>query len=471
MKPRFERFHFVGVGGIGMAALAELLHARGASVTGTDVVAGANVERLRRLGIPVEVGHGADRIGAAEVVVRSSAIAHDNPELVAARTRGIEIVGRGALLAECLLGQEVVAIAGSHGKTTTTAMTAHLLRSAGLDATAVVGGRVPLPDGDAGPLLLGRSEWAVAEVDESDGSFLAMRPAFAVVTNADPEHLDYYGTRERMLDAFAAFASSVPANGAAILGIDHPGVAEIAPRIAGRQVHFGLHPDAHVRAEAIESRAGRQRARVRLAGGERFEFELPLPGRHNVLNALAALAVGLELGLPAKSLAEALTSFAGVRRRFERKGEARGVEVVDDYAHHPAEVRATLAAARSIHSGPLTAIFQPHRFTRTRDCWAEFLAAFDDADRVVIADIYPASEAPIAGIDSERLGRELAGRGHRAAFYGGDLAAIERDWPERFSPGELVLTLGAGDIAALGPKLLRARRSQASAAGPAEGLA
>ena len=217
-----------------------------------------------------------------------------------------------------------------------------------------------------------------------------------------------------------------------------------------------------MRAEAIEARAGGQRCRVRLASGEPFDFELPLPGRHNVLNALAALAVGLEFGLPAKSLAEALASFAGVRRRFERKGEADGVEVVDDYAPHPAEVRATLAAARSLHAGPLTAIFQPHRYTRTRDCWDDFLAAFDDADRVVISDIYPASEAPIVGIDSERLCRELAGRGHRAAFYGGDLAAIERDWPERFAHGELVLTLGAGDIAALGPKLLRARRSQSA---------
>jgi UDP-N-acetylmuramate--alanine ligase len=462
MKRRPDRFHFVGVGGIGMAALAELLHARGCAVTGTDVVAGANVERLRRLGIRVDVGHGADRIGAAEVVVRSSAIGPDNPELVAARGRGLPIVGRGALLAECLRKLDVVAIAGSHGKTTTTAMTAHLLRAAGLDPTSVVGGRVPLPDGDAGPLQLGRSEWAVAEVDESDGSFLAMRPVVAVVTNADPEHLDYYGSRERMLDAFVTFANGVPWSGAAILGIDHPGVAEIAPRIGGRQVHFGLHADAHVRAESIEVRTGGQRCAVRLASGDRFDFELALPGRHNVLNALAALAVGLELDLPARRLAEALPSFPGVRRRFERKGSARRVEVVDDYAHHPAEVRAALAAARSIHPGKLTAIFQPHRFTRTRDCWSEFVTAFDDADRVVISDIYPASEAPIPGIESEALCREIAARGHRAAVYGGDLRAIERDWPERFEPGELVLTLGAGDIAALGPKLLRALGAPAS---------
>lgn len=465
MKRRFERFHFVGVGGIGMAALAELLHARGCTVTGTDVVAGANVERLRRLGLRVDVGHGADRVGDAQVVVRSSAIAEDNPELVAARARGLPIVGRGALLADCLRKLDVVAIAGSHGKTTTTAMTAHLLRAAGLDPTAVVGGRVPLPDGDAGPLQLGGSEWAVAEVDESDGSFLAMRPVVAVVTNADPEHLDHYGTRERMLDAFVTFANGVPYSGAAILGIDHPGIAEIAPRISARQVHFGLQAGAHVRAESIELRAGGQHCRVRLASGERFEFSLALPGRHNVLNALAALAVGLELDCPPRRLAEALPGFPGVRRRFERKGSARRVEVVDDYAHHPAEVRAALAAARSIHPGPLTAIFQPHRYTRTRDCWDDFVTAFDAADRVVLCDIYPASEAPIPGIGSEALCRAIAARGHRGAVYGGDLRAVERDWPERFAPGELVLTLGAGDIAALGPKLLRALDSAAAPEG------
>jgi len=468
MRKPFERFHFVGVGGIGMAALAELLAARGFAVTGTDLVAGATVERLRRLGIRVDVGHDAARLGAADVVVRSSAIGNDNPELALARARGLPIVGRGALLAELLRKQDVVAIAGSHGKTTTTAMTAHLLRAAGLDPTAVIGGRVPLAGGDRGPLQLGEGEWAVAEVDESDGSFLAMRPVVAVVTNADPEHLDYYGTRARLLDAFATFASSVPFSGAAILGIDHPGVAEIAGRIEARQIHFGLSPAAHVRAESIELRDGRQRCQVRLAAGDRFAFELAQPGRHNVLNALAALAVGLELDLPAKQLAEALPGFPGVARRFERKGEARGVAFVDDYAHHPAEIRAALAAARSIHPGPLTAIFQPHRYTRTRDCWADFVTAFGDADRVVVSDIYPASEAPIPGIDAERLVREIAAAGHPCAIYGGDLPTLERSLVERFAPGELVMTLGAGDVVVLGPRWIEALSSlPATTASPA----
>ncbi len=459
MRPRFAHFHFVGIGGIGMAALAELLLARGFTVTGTDLVAGATVERLRRLGIRVEQGHSPDRIGAADVVVRSSAIANDNPELAAARSRDLPIVGRGALLAELLRKHDTVAIAGSHGKTTTTAITAHLLRSAGLDPTALIGGRVPLGNGDRGPLQVGLSEWAVAEVDESDGSFLAMRPVVAVVTNADPEHLDYYGTRARLLDAFVSFANSVPFSGAAILGIDHPGIAEIAGRISARQIHFGFAPAAHVRAESLERRAGGQRCQVRLAAGDRFSFELTLPGRHNILNALAALAVGLELDLPVKQLAEALPSFPGVSRRFERKGEARGVAVVDDYAHHPAEVRAALAAARSIHPGKLTAIFQPHRYTRTRDCWSDFVTAFGDADRVVICDIYPASEAPIPGIDAEKLCREIAARGHKGAVYGGDLRTIERELPDQLTAGELVITLGAGDVVTLGPRILQALAS------------
>ncbi|MBY0401644.1 UDP-N-acetylmuramate--L-alanine ligase [Myxococcota bacterium] len=455
MKSRFEHFHFIGVGGIGMAALAEWLHARGFAVTGTDLVAGATFERLRQLGLRVEQGHEAARVEGADVVVRSSAISNENPELVAARKRGLPIVGRGALLAELLRKQDTVAIAGSHGKTTTTAMTAHLLQCAGLDPTAIIGGRVPLPGGDRGPLRVGQGEWAVAEVDESDGSFLAVRPVVAVITNADPEHLDYYGTRERLLEAFVAFANGVPFSGAAILGIDHPGIVEIAPRIGARQVHFGLSPAAHVRAESIETRPGGQRCQVRLAAGDRFAFELTQPGRHNVQNALAAIAVGLELDIPAKQLALALASFPGVARRFERKGRARGVEVVDDYAHHPAELRAALAAARSIHPGKLTAIFQPHRYSRTRDCWDDFATAFGDADRVVVCDIYPASEAAIPGIDSERLCRAIAERGHPGAVYGGSLGQVEADWSRRFEAGELVLTLGAGDVVALGPKILR----------------
>jgi UDP-N-acetylmuramate--alanine ligase len=457
VQRKLSPLHFVGIGGIGMAALAELLHAQGLDVSGSDVVAGATFERLRALGVRVHVGHDAESVSGARTVVRSSAIADDNPELRAARAQGIPIVARGALLAEILRTKDAIAIAGSHGKTTTSAMTAHLLEAAGLDPTALIGGRVPRASGGASPVKLGHGDLIVAEVDESDGSFLLTRPVLALVTNVDPEHLDHYVTQAALQDAFVEFANSVPFHGACLLGIDHPGIAAIAPRIRARQIRFGFHAEAEVCAESVETISGGQRARVTLRGGEGFDFFLPMPGRHNILNALGAIAIGLELDVPVRLLAEAIESFPGVARRFERKGEASGVLVVDDYAHHPAELRAALAGARSVHPGRITAIFQPHRYTRTRDCWDDFLTAFRDADRVVIADIYPASEAPLTGIDSAALARAIDQAGHPDVSYGGSLEDIERDWPERLAAGDLVLTLGAGDVVALGPRLLAAR--------------
>ena len=456
MQRKLSHLHFVGIGGIGMAALAELLHAQGFEISGSDLVHGPTIERLRELGVRVDVGHDATRIGSAETVVRSSAIPEDNPELEAARRLGIPIIGRGALLAEVMRTKDAIAIAGSHGKTTTSAMVAHLLDAAGLDPTALIGGRVPRPGGFASPVKLGQGDLLVAEVDESDGSFLLTRPILIVITNADPEHLDHYGTRAALLDAFVDFANSVPFWGAAILGIDHPGVAEIAPRITARQIRFGFAAEADIRGESVEDIPGGQRCHVRLRAGDSFSFDLPLPGRHNVSNALAAIAVALEQGVAPAILPEALSAFPGVARRFERKGRAFGIEVVDDYAHHPAEIRATLSGARSFHDGPITAIFQPHRYTRTRDCWDDFLTAFADADRVIICEIYAASEAPLDDVSGEFLARAIREAGHAQAFFGGSIDEIEVAWPERFEPGELVLTLGAGDIAALGPKLLAA---------------
>ncbi len=456
MQRKLSHLHFVGIGGIGMAALAELLHAQGFEISGSDLVLGPTIERLRELGVRVDIGHDATRIGSAETVVRSSAIPEDNPELAAARRAGIPIVGRGALLAEVMRTKDAIAIAGSHGKTTTSAMVAHLLDAAGLDPTALIGGRVPRPGGFASPVKLGQGDLLVAEVDESDGSFLLTRPILTVITNVDPEHLDHYGTRAALLDAFVDFANSVPFWGAAILGIDHPGVAEIAPRITARQILFGFAAEADIRGESVEEIPGGQRCHVRLRAGDNFSFDLPLPGRHNVSNSLAAIAVALEQGVAPAILPEALSAFPGVARRFERKGRAFGIEVVDDYAHHPAEIRATLSGARGFHDGPITAIFQPHRYTRTRDCWDDFLTAFADADRVIICEIYAASEAPLDGVSGERLARAIREAGHAQAFFGGSIDEIEVAWPERFEPGELVLTLGAGDIVALGPKLLAA---------------
>lgn len=441
-----------------MAALAELFHAQGHTVSGSDVVAGATFERLRELGIRVQLGHAAEAVREAATVVHSSAISQDNPELAAAREQNIPIIGRGALLAEVLRTHDAIAIGGSHGKTTTSAMTAYLLEAAGLDPTALIGGRVPRRSGGASPVKLGQGDLIVAEVDESDGSFLLTRPLFAVITNADPEHLDHYGTREVLLDAFVQFANSVPFDGAVILGIDHPGVAEIAPRITSRKITFGFAKNADLRAASIEVIAGGQRCHAVLRDDQRFTFDVPMPGRHNVLNALAALAVGLEQGVGAEILCEAIGTFPGVARRYERKGTSRGVEFIDDYAHHPAEVRAVLSGARSVHDGPITAIFQPHRYTRTRDCWNEFAEAFADADRVLICDIYPASETPIEGIDGERLAESIRSHGHPDVQFGGSLESIERAWSQQFNDGELVLTLGAGDVVALGPQILARRQ-------------
>lgn len=459
MQRKLSHLHFVGIGGIGMAALAELLHAQGFEVSGSDVVLGATIERLRELGVRIDIGHDRTSIDGAETVVRSSAIPDDNPELEAARTTNIPIVGRGALLAEVMRTKDAIAIAGSHGKTTTSAMSAHLLDAAGLDPTALIGGRVPRPGGFASPVKLGQGDLLVAEVDESDGSFLLTRPILAVITNADPEHLDHYGTREALLEAFIEFANSVPFWGATILGIDHPGIMEIAPRITARQIRFGFAADADVRAESVEQIAGGQRCHVRLASGDGFSFDLPMPGRHNISNALAAIAVALEQGVTPAILAEAFPSFPGVARRFERKGRSCGIDVVDDYAHHPAEIRATLSGARSLYDGPITAIFQPHRYTRTRDCWTEFLDAFADADRVIISEIYAASEAPLPDVTGEALANAIRGAGHAQVFFGGSLTEIEEAWPDRFESGELVLTLGAGDVVSLGPKLLAAIES------------
>ncbi len=454
MQRRLTHLHFVGIGGIGMAALAELLHTQGFEITGSDLAAGPTIERLLELGLDISIGHDAARIGGAETVVRSTAIAEDNVELEAARLGGIPIIGRGALLAEVMRTKNGIAIAGSHGKTTTSAMTAHLLESAGLDPTALIGGRVPRPGGFASPVKLGTGDLLVAEVDESDGSFLLTRPILAAITNVDPEHLDFYGTRDALLRAFVEFANSVPFWGATILGIDHPGVLEIAPEIHARQVSFGFSENADVRAEGVEGIPGGQRCHVCIREGHDFSFDLLMPGRHNVLNALAAMAIALEQGVEPAILSKAIATFPGVARRFERKGCAHDIEVVDDYAHHPAEVRATLSGARSIHAGRITAIFQPHRYTRTRDCWEEFASAFADADRVVISNVYAAGESPISNINGERLASAIREAGHEEISFGGSLEDIEREWPSRFEPGELVLTLGAGSISTLGSKIL-----------------
>ncbi len=453
MFRRIQRVHFVGIGGIGMCGIAELLHGQGYRVSGSDMRAGATVERLRGLGVPVAIGHAAENVGEADVVVFSSAVRATNPELVEAETRKIPVIPRAEMLAEVMRLKDGIAVAGSHGKTTTTSLIAHVLDAADLDPTAVIGGRVLHASHRTGTRL-GESDLLVAEADESDGSFLRLAPVIAVITNIDPEHLDHYGSVEALHDAFVSFANRVPFWGLGVLCLDHPGVQAILPRTTRRLVTYGFARQADLSAEAVEPEAGGMRFAVRWRGEPLGEARVPLPGAHNVQNALATLAVAHELDVPFEAAAGALASFPGIERRFEERGSAGGVRVVDDYAHHPAEIRATLAAARELHPGRLVAVFQPHRYTRTQSLLDEFATAFHQADLVVVTEIYAAGEAKIPGVDARALTEAIRTHGHRDVRLLGELESLPRELVPLLATGDLLLTLGAGSISQLGPKLL-----------------
>jgi UDP-N-acetylmuramate--alanine ligase len=383
----------------------------------------------------------------------------NNPELLEAERRKIPVIPRAEMLAEVMRLQDGIAVAGSHGKTTTTSLIAHLLTVAGLDPTAIIGGRVitkATSADDRRGVRLGRGGLLVAEADESDGSFLRLAPVHAVVTNIDPEHLDHYGSFEALQDAFVEFANSVPFWGLAVLCFDHPGVQVILPRLTRRYTTYGFSKQADLVATDIEVDGFGMRFGVERRGERLGHARVPLPGRHNVANSLAAFAIALELDVPFETAAEALAAFAGVERRFERKGEAAGVLVVDDYGHHPAEVRATLAAARSVHAGRIVVIFQPHRYTRTRDCFEEFATAFNDADRLVVTEVYAAGEDKIPGVDGGSLADRIRAHGHRDVHFAAELADVLAWLPGELRPGDLVITLGAGNVSSLGPRLLAA---------------
>jgi UDP-N-acetylmuramate--alanine ligase len=456
MRRRIQRVHFVGIGGIGMCGIAELLHNQGYRVSGSDLREGPTVARLRGLGIPVAAGHAAEHVGDADVVVYSSAVRHGNPELAEAERRKVPVIPRAEMLAELMRLQEGVAVAGSHGKTTTTSLIAHVLDAAGLDPTAVIGGRVLAPGREATGARLGRGEILVAEADESDGSFLRLTPSIAVVTNIDPEHLDHYGAFGALQDAFVSFCNHVPFWGVVILCLDHPGVQAILPRINRRTLTYGFASQADVVGADVRAESGGMAFRALLRGRELGPARLRLPGRHNVANALATLAVALELEIPFATAVDALASFVGIERRFETKGEARGVRVVDDYGHHPAEIRATLAAARGVHAGRIAVVFQPHRYTRTRDLFEEFATAFNDADLVVLTDVYAAGEDKIPGVDAEGLAEAIAAHGHHDVRFVRDLAEVAAALAPDLRAGDLVITLGAGNVSGLGPRLLEA---------------
>src|SRR4051794_24611036 len=442
--------HFVGIGGIGMSGIAEVLINLGYTVQGSDASDSANVKRLREAGAQVAVGHKAEKLGFAEVVVVSTAIKRDNPELAAARARRLPVVRRAEMLAELMRLKRCVAVAGTHGKTTTTSMVATLLDAGGFDPTVINGGIINAYGTNA---RLGAGDWMVVEADESDGTFLKLPADVAIVTNIDPEHLDHFKTFEAIEKAFEDFVSNVPFYGFSVMCTDHPAVQTLVGRIEDRRViTYGENPQADARlVELTHADAGSRFSVVfrDRAGNlsDRIEgLALPMPGRHNALNATSAIAVARELGMSDEQIRKGLASFAGVKRRFTRTGEWNGVAIFDDYGHHPVEIAAVLKAARASTPGQVIAVVQPHRYTRLASLFNEFSACFNDADMVVVADVYSAGESPIPGADRDSLVAGIRARGHRhvvALDRPGALAGIIASAAQ---PGDYVVCLGAGNI-------------------------
>jgi UDP-N-acetylmuramate--alanine ligase len=442
--------HFIGIGGIGMSGIAEVLVNLGHTVQGTDQAEGANVKRLHDKGVKIAIGHAADNLADARVVVISSAIRPDNPELVAARARRLPVVRRAEMLAELMRLKSCIAIAGTHGKTTTTSMVATLLDAGGFDPTVINGGIINAYGTNA---RLGAGEWMVVEADESDGTFLKLPADIAIVTNVDPEHLDYFKTFEAVQDAFRAFVENVPFYGFSVMCTDHPVVQSLVGRIEDhRIITYGENPQADVRLVDVSHAGGSSlftivlRERAGQAPHEIKNVALPMPGRHNALNATAAIAVAHELGIADDVIRTALAKFDGVRRRFTRTGMWNGVTIIDDYGHHPVEIAAVLKAARESTKGQVIAVVQPHRFTRLAALFEQFCTCFNDADVVIVAPVYAAGEAPIAGVDRDALVAGLRTHGHRRV--------IALEGPENLAslvagvaqPGDYVVFLGAGSI-------------------------
>lgn len=443
-RGRVRQVHFIGVGGVGMSGLAEILRTLEFDVSGSDLRDGENTRNLRRLGVRIDLGHRADNVHGADVVVYSSAIRPDNPEIEEARALGIPVISRAEMLAELMRLKYGVAIAGSHGKTTTTSLVATILRAAGFDPTVVVGGRMAALGSTA---RLGAGDLLVAEADESDGSFLRLSPTIAVVTNIDPEHLDFYGTHERLKSAFVEFIEKVPFYGLAVLCLDHPDVQDLLPRVHRRHVTYGINPQADYSVRGVQVQGVSTSFQAFRRGEPLGEFTVRMPGHHNVLNTLASIAVADELEVPLDVVKNALATFHGVARRFSVVDVAEGVALIDDYGHHPAEIRATLAAARGAYSNNRVLVaFQPHRYTRTQHLFDDFARAFNDADLVLLTDIYSAGEAPIEGVSSERLAEALRSHGHHNARYVPDREELARQLAEAARPGDVVIALGAGDI-------------------------
>jgi UDP-N-acetylmuramate--alanine ligase len=442
--------HFIGIGGIGMSGIAEVLNNLGYAVQGSDASESGNVARLREKGIKISIGHKAENVEGTGVVVVSTAIKRDNPELMAARAQRIPVVRRAEMLAELMRLKSCVAIAGTHGKTTTTTMVATLLDAGGLDPTVINGGIINAYGTNA---RLGGGEWMVVEADESDGTFLKLPADVVIVTNVDPEHLDHFKTFEAVQDAFRHFVENVPFYGFAVMCSDHPTVRSLVGRIEDRRIiTYGENPQADARLTALTAMGGGSSFSVAFSNRKTGtthvidDITLPMPGRHNALNATAAIAVAHELGMSDQAIRGAMAGFGGVKRRFTRTGEWNGITVIDDYGHHPVEIAAVLKAARESSNGKVIAVVQPHRYTRLQSLFEEFCGCFNDADAVVVADVYPAGEAPIPGIDRDHFVLGLRAHGHRAVTplqKPSDLAGLIKGLAGR---GDLVVCLGAGNI-------------------------
>ena len=449
-----QHLHFAGIGGIGMSGIAEVLLNLGYEISGSDLKLSPTTERLVTLGAKVYQGHNAAHVAGAKALVVSSAVDSSNPEVIEARRLQIPVIPRGELLAELMRLKYGIAVAGSHGKTTTTSMVATILSHAGKDPTVVVGGKVAAMGGSNA--RVGKSDFLVVESDESDGSFLKLSPILAIVTNIDREHLDHYKDLAAIQAAFVEFVNKVPFYGAAIVCLDSENIQSILPQIRRRTITYGRSAQADYQPSMQRPTEYHSTFTLRCGDEDLGEFHLNIPGDHNVLNATAAIALCMELGVPVETIREGLRKFTGVGRRFEVRGEVNGVRVVDDYGHHPTEVLATLAAAKSVCPGRLTVLFQPHRYTRTMHLMDDFARAFHSADRVVLLDIYAASEKPIDGVSSEVLMERMRQFGHRNVEYAGSADAGVAALTRGAQRGDLLLTLGAGSVSQLAERIVEA---------------
>ncbi|MBF0481717.1 MAG: UDP-N-acetylmuramate--L-alanine ligase [Desulfovibrionaceae bacterium] len=451
MRTKIRNIHMVGIGGSGMNGIAEVLLNRGYNVSGSDLSLSPAVKRLKTMGANIFIGHGRENVGAADVVVKSTAIAAGNPELVEARQRAIPIIPRAEMLAELMRLRTGIAVAGTHGKTTTTSLLAAIFTEAGLDPTVIIGGRLNSYGANA---LLGEGEYLIAEADESDGSFLCLSPIMTVVTNVDADHLDFYPDLAAIDKSFTKFLNSVPFYGVDVVCGDDPGVARLLPQINRPCLTYGFGEKNRLRGVVVSS--GEVSVfKVFLDNKPWGEVTLNHPGRHNVLNALGAIGVAVEADLPREAVLAGLAKFAGVGRRFERKGEAGGVTVIDDYGHHPAEIAATVRTAAACFPGRrLVMVFQPHRFTRTKALFGEFCRAFDEVDVLLLTEIYPASEAPIPGVSGESLAQGIRQVGKAKVSYFADFDAVVAALPGVLREGDVLITMGAGNVWQVGTRYL-----------------